>query len=142
MPTIEVPDEALRDEETPVRVTGLEPGARVELVAESDGWYDDGCGSRTVFEADGEGVVDTATHEPVEGYDGVASMGWLWSMTPDGGDSGWPHAGRDHVTVELEARVDGSAVAETRTVRCPTAPGVEHLSVDDEAVGDLFVPPR
>jgi len=140
MPTIEVADETLHDAETPVCVTGVEPGATVELVAESDGWYDGGCASRTTFEADGEGVVDTAAHEPVDGYDGVAPMGWLWSMTPHGSDPGWPHAGRDPVTIEIEARVDGATVAEAAIVRRPTAPGVEHVAIDDDVVGDLFVP--
>ncbi|QPV64769.1 acyl-CoA thioesterase/BAAT N-terminal domain-containing protein [Halosimplex litoreum] len=141
MPTIAVADEAVHDEATPVRVTGVEPGATVELLAETDGWYDEGCSSRTIFEADGEGLVDTAEHEPVEGYDGVAPMGWLWSMAPDGeGETGWPHAGRDPVTVEVETRVDGAQVAETTTVRRPTDPGVEHVAVDDDVVGDLFVP--
>ncbi|ELZ29223.1 dienelactone hydrolase-like enzyme [Halosimplex carlsbadense 2-9-1] len=141
MPTIEVADEALSDEEAPVRVTGVEPGATVALVAESNRWYDDGCGSRTTFETDGEGVVDTAAHEPVEGYDGVAPMGWLWSMTPDGeAETGFPHAGRDPITVELEARVDGAVVARAETTRRPTDPGVEHVAVDSEVVGDLFVP--
>jgi dienelactone hydrolase len=141
MPTIEVADEALYDRETPVRVTGVEPGATVELVTESDGWYDDGCASRTVFEADGEGVVDTAEHAPVEGYEGVAPMGWLWSMTSDvEGETGWPHAGRDPVTVDVEARVDETTVAETTTTRRPTASGVEYTKIDEDVVGGLFVP--
>jgi len=140
MPTIEVAAEALRDEETPVRVEGVEPGADVELLARTDDWYDGGCASRTTFEADRDGVVDTAEQAPRSGdYEGVASMGWLWSMGP-GDDAGRPGGGRERVEITLEARVDGAVRAKATTVRRPHGPAVEHRRVDGEVVGDLFVP--
>jgi len=152
MPTIDVAAEALRDEETPVRVEGLDPGAGVELHARTDDWYDGGCESRAVFEADGDGVVDTADQAPVSGTcEGVTPMGWCWSLAPKDG-AGFPGGGREPVEITLEARVDGDVRAETTTVRHPHDPGVEHRRVDGEAdfgadgeadtgvVGDLFLP--
>lgn len=141
MPTIEVVADALRDEETPVRVDGVEPGTEVELRASTDAWYEEGCASRATFEASDEGVVDTAEHAPVDGdYDGVEPMGWLWSLAPAGPD-GFPVAGRDPVEVALEARVDGETAATATTVRRPSAPGIGHERVADGPVGDLFLPP-
>jgi hypothetical protein len=140
MPTIDVAGEPLRDEETPVRVTGLDPGVEVELLARSDSWYDDGCESRAVFEADDEGVVDTAGHAPVDGdYEEVEPMGWLWSLAPEDSETS-PSSDREPVEIALEARVDGGVRAEVTTVRRPSDPAVEHRQVDENVVGDLFLP--
>lgn len=139
MPTIDVAGEALRDEETPVRVAGLDPGTRVELGARTDGWYD-GSASRATFEVDEAGVVDTAERAPVSGsYEGVAPMGWCWSLAPEDGPNR-PGGGREPVEIVLDARVDGKQVATATTVRRPSEPGVEHRRVEEDVVGDLFLP--
>lgn len=130
MPTIDVDDDALRDEETPVRVTGVEPGATVEILARTDGWYESGCVSRTTYAADGEGVVDTAAQAPVDAADeGTTPMRWLWSMAPEGGAESPPEWGRDPVEITLEARVDGGTVATATTVRRPADPDIEAVRV-------------
>jgi dienelactone hydrolase len=151
MPTIDVATEALRDEETPIRVEGLDPGSDVEIHARTDDWYEGGCASRATFEADADGVVDTAEQAPRSGDDeGIEPMGWLWSMASENGD-GPPGGGRDPVEITLEARVGGAVRAEATTVRRPCAPAVEHRRVDGDGhevggdgdhglVGDLFVP--
>jgi len=139
MPTIDVAGEAVRDEETPVRITGLDPGARVELRARTDGWYE-GCESSATFEADEAGVVDTAEQAPVSGsYEGVDPMGWCWSMASEGGP-GWRGGGRELVEITLDARVDSERVATATTRRHPSDPGVEHRRVEEDVVGDLFLP--
>lgn len=101
-PTMHVPDAVRRDERFEPRLTGLDPGDRVELVCETTDTEGDWRASAT-FEADDDGVVDLATTAPETGsyadrptVDPDAPtvertppdpMGLVWSLAPTDGSA-------------------------------------------------------
>lgn len=84
---IEGPSVSMNDRPISLRITGATPGRDVVLVAETTDSEGVPWRSEMVFEADGNGVVHLTTQAPKSGtYDGVAPMGWLWSMRARGDD--------------------------------------------------------
>lgn len=74
------------DSSLSVRIEGLAPYAEAQLVVSTtDGGLQE-WSSRSVFRADGDGVVDLGRDAPLAGssYSGVDPTGPLWSVTGDG----------------------------------------------------------
>ncbi|WP_135820686.1 acyl-CoA thioester hydrolase/BAAT C-terminal domain-containing protein [Halostella litorea] len=138
---IRAPDRSRNDEPISVRITGADAGATVEFEAaltDDDGveWR-----SRASFTADGDGVVDLTETAPDDGsYEGVAPMGWLWSMTADA-DVLMPELTADpEVAVDLRA-TSGGERAERTIVRELYDEGITKRPVDrDGLVGTLYEP--
>lgn len=140
----DIPTESLADEAVQVRLTGLEPDARVTVRSRLHDDLGDWWEAASDFRADERGVVDLATDAPESGsYEGVEPMGFLWSATPVGAppySTFWPKR-LEPMTIAITAEVDGQPVAEARLVRRYLADGVRRIEVrDDELFGAFFVP--
>lgn len=91
------------------------------------------------------GHVALSEHAPEDGsYDGVNSMGFIWSMTPEGGGAGRPlmfaTSGLEPWTVELKIIV-GEHVFERQLTRRMIRPGVRREEVrEDGLVATVFLP--
>ena len=143
--TIEAPETARPDEEIPLRITGVAPGATVELAASMDD--SDGCTwrSEATFRARKDGTVDLTEQPPVAGsYDDVAPMGWLWSMEADGGMQSVTDATElmhtETTTVTFEASIENQTATaqvrrgfETEDIR-------QEEVTNEEFVGTIFEP--
>lgn len=141
--TVEGPSTSLNDRSISLAVTGATPKTEVTVVTETR----DGEGvhwrSRMVFEADECGVVDLTTAEPISGtYDGVAPMGWLWSMRAPESDSSFSPPTR---TPRFEVTVTASNLdaTETRTLtrrtRAPDVCATRWID-DPSVVGHYYRP--
>ncbi|RYJ01939.1 MAG: hypothetical protein EON52_20535, partial [Actinomycetales bacterium] len=123
-----------------VRVTGLRPGAEVELTATAH--VDDmRFASAATFEADDDGVVDLTRTAPTSGSWSTADpMGPFWSMT--GVSSRSPSAFDEPYDVDL-AVVDssGATLADLRVERPGTAPGLETRPVEGARFVGAYVLP-
>ena len=132
------PPRARSDEPFVVRVAGLPPGERVALTAS----FDDALGQEwfatAIFEADGNGDVDTSTRTPVGGsYATEDPMGLVWSALGPGLYAPPPGAS----PVRIAARV-GDREARREVKRFDAADGVRTEEVrEDGLVGRLFSPP-
>lgn len=133
---------SLADEVIQVRLTGLEPGLAVTLRARTIDDLDHVWESTTRFTADASGTIDLSRQAPERGsYEGVEPMGFLWSMRPIDGVSGWSKTTALPVNIELSAEGDGGPLAQARLVRLLAAPGVTRTEVrDDGLYGTLFTP--
>lgn len=81
---------ARADQPVAIRVTGLEPRARVTIEAAAKDLRDQPWGARGAFTASADGTVDLSEAAPRGGrpYRSADSMGLLSSMLPLGGDHG------------------------------------------------------
>ncbi|KAK3558389.1 hypothetical protein QTP86_017996 [Hemibagrus guttatus] len=143
------------DERFDVRVQGLLPGMRVTLHAllrSEDGDFWEGFG---YYVSDDSGTVTVSKDASLGGsYDGVESMGLLWSMKPiPGSRTGLRYRKndvqartdlhisvyKDHLTHSFQEKTQlASAVAE----RWYMAPGVQRVDVTEKGLkGTLFIPP-
>lgn len=126
------------DEPFVVRLRELSSGQRVVLSAA----FDDGAGrewsSTAVFEAGGDGRVDTSEVAPIEGsYDVADPMGLVWSALGPG-DAYLPPERPSPVRVRAEV---GGEEATARVERYAMADGVEQTEVRQEGLaGTLFSP--
>jgi dienelactone hydrolase len=133
---------AFFDESVDTRIVGLEPNQRVTLRASMPL---DGCTweSQTVFWADGAGVVDVASQEPIEGgYDTADPMGPFWSMQRVSGES--THAENEYIrdtTVTLTVETDGETFGSTEVKRVFAAPGVTRSSIRENGLVAEFYRP-
>jgi len=139
------PDPADVTDRLSVAVDGLAPGERVTLHASFADLGTEWAAEAT-FEADGDGRVDLTRDSPVAGdYDGARPMGLVqFAERVVGDDPADTRTGADAANLELTARVDGDAVAET-TVTRRVAPGVARTDLDPErdgVAGRLYVPER
>lgn len=140
------PVRPLLDEVVTVRVTGLPVGDSVTLRLR-ERHRDDVVAAAATFEADGEGVVDLTTDEPVAGdYAGVRPMGLFQFATErpgvDPSDLGGSD-GSDSVVVpgELRAVVDDTVVDTIAYERVVRPASVARRPVDHpELVGDCYLP--
>ncbi|WP_197386502.1 acyl-CoA thioesterase/BAAT N-terminal domain-containing protein [Ralstonia pseudosolanacearum] len=137
------PADDLIDVPRRIVVTGLVPGAQVDLAARTlrgraVPWH-----SRAAFIADADGTVDLSRDAPVCGdYAGVDPMGLVWSQRPEGGTSRevFASAATEPLTTTLTATAHG-APACARFVQRLAAPGVTRHDVrDDGLVGTLYLP--
>jgi dienelactone hydrolase len=137
---IRAPDRSPNERPIDLRVTGAPPGSSVEVTAslvDADGveWY-----STMTFAADATGTVDLSEQAPDSGaYDGVAPMGWLWSMRSDA-DVPFATLTAPEVTVDLAANAAGKR-AERSITRVLYDDGLTVHRVEREGlVGTLYVP--
>ncbi|MFC7071882.1 acyl-CoA thioester hydrolase/BAAT C-terminal domain-containing protein [Halovenus rubra] len=141
MVEIQCPATAQRDEQTPLVVTDLPAGTRTTLIARTDGFYG-GASSRQVFDSGPERTVDTGSDIPIDGdYEGVAPMGWLWSMTPERDDQTSSAIHDEPVTIELSVQVEGETHATATTIRQPGGAGVHLQSIESSTVAGEFAYP-
>ncbi len=131
------------DEPVTVRVTGAPPGETVTVAASTVDAAGHTWDSTATVRADDEGVVDLTRDAPESGtYDGVAPMGWCWSMRSDDEEAlvtdlmdGSP------ITVTLRATVDDASVERTIT-RTVVPESVDRTAVErDDLAGTVFEPP-
>jgi hypothetical protein len=101
--------------------------------------------SRATFVSDDDGQVDVTRRAPVSGtYEGVAPMGFFWSMdlVPGEMQPVPPGAIMLPVPIRLEAEGADGRRAEITIVRRVAGPGVtRHVIRTDGIVGTLFLPP-
>ena len=131
------PRRARGDEAFVVRLRGLSAGERVVLTAAFDDAFGQEWFSTAVFEADGDGSVDTSERSPVEGSYGVEDpMGLVWSaLGPNPYTPPLPAS-----PVRLEARV-GDERAGTEVERFDLAEWAHSEEVREGGlVGRLFSP--
>lgn len=131
------PRRARGDEAFVVRLRGLSAGERVVLTAAFDDAFGQEWSSTAVFEADGDGSVDTSERSPVEGSYGVEDpMGLVWSaLGPNPYTPPLPAS-----PVRLEARV-GDERAGTEVERFDLAEWAHSEEVREGGlVGRLFSP--
>jgi dienelactone hydrolase len=139
--SIEAPARSPFDEQISVQITGAQPGDTIEFTASLTD--PDGCAWRSsaTFRADENGAVDLTAQAPESGsYEGVAPMGWLWSMSPDDEDqmvtrlmNPEPKA----VTLRAETADETTTQEITRVV----AGDIESTAVDrDGFVGNIYEP--
>lgn len=135
------PNRALVDEPLSIRVTGLDAGQQVELVAEMP--IQEGARGRATFEADADGVVDPSEQAPVGGdYDGVRPMGLVQFARIDVDDGEDTDEYDREFPLTLTARLEGEVVATQTVTRVLLADGVEKRPIDsDDLVGDVYLPP-
>ena len=123
-----------------LRVTGLAPGAEVTLTATT--LVDDvRLESGAELAADADGVIDLSTTAPTSGSWSTADpLGPFWSMT--GGDGLSPSVFDEPYDVALTVvDASGTTLAERRTTRPGTAPGVETRPVEDAGFVGVVRPP-
>lgn len=141
---VEAPDVVQRDERVPVRVTGARPGETVELEATVEDPEGVTWRSSAAFTADANGVVDPAEQAPDAGsYEGVAPMGWCWSMTPDEDATVIALANAGAVTARLRAAAGGREAETTVTLRTQSPETTRQRVAGEETpgvVGTLYEP--
>ncbi len=139
-----MPARCLNDQETKIRVSGLDPGAIATLTASLIDDFGREWQARAEFVADRTGIVDASSQSPLGGtYTGIDGMGLFWSMAPLDGHmvGGIIKNGVGPTTICLTATVDGERVARTEIERLFVADGVERVEVREQGmVGTLFVP--
>ena len=119
---IAAPSVALYGEPFSWKVTGLQPGERVTLKADSTDARKNVWASEAVFQADASGTVDVSRQAPVSGsYAEADIFGLLWSMKPPRPDPKKPIAYRHDAvngwTVDLTA-VNSAGTTATTRFRC------------------------
>lgn len=125
-----------------LRVTGLRPGQRIEVVATTNDAEGRRWRSSATFIAGRTGVVDLARQSPLWGdYEKADAMGLFWSMRSTDGPAPFADPVASPGATTLEVRSDGSLIAGARVDRSAQGPGVERTEVRDEGlVGALFSP--
>lgn len=137
------PDDALADAVVGIAVTGLAPGAEVEVGAETVDVAGHRWRSRATFTASSAGAVDLATDAPSAGdWTGVDPTGPLWSMrfatddaTPD------IFLPSTEPTATLVTATSGATALQATLVRRTASPEVAVAEVRAPGiVGRLFLP--
>ncbi|MDO3605215.1 acyl-CoA thioesterase/BAAT N-terminal domain-containing protein, partial [Ralstonia pseudosolanacearum] len=120
------PADDLIDVPRRIVVTGLVPGAQVDLAARTLRGHAVPWCSRAAFIADADGTVDLSRDAPVCGdYTGVDPMGLVWSQRPEGGTSRevFASAATEPLTTTLTATAHGTPAC-ARFVQRLAAPGL------------------
>jgi dienelactone hydrolase len=139
--TVHAPATSPNDEPIALSVSGASPGARVTIRARLVDDAGTEWRSETTFLADGEGTVDLSADAPESGaYEGVAQMGWLWSMTTEA-DTPFAALG-EHPTIDVDLRATTPEQSTERTItRVVYDDRTESRPVDaPELVGDVSLP--
>lgn len=109
------PVRCLNDQETQMRLTGLDPGSAVTIHARLTDDFGREWQSRAVFIADNAGAVNVGSHDSVEGtYKGTDSMGLFSSMAPTDGRmaGGIIKNGTESTVVHLSVAIEGEIAAQ------------------------------
>jgi dienelactone hydrolase len=141
------PAEPMVDEPFDIRVTGAEPGERIELTCRIDDAFGRVWQCRAIYEADGEGVVDPSKQPPVEGPFEVANpMALLWwaERVPEGIAFGFswrdPLTARDRISLFAMPTEAENGVAITVERRYASAGVTMHELEVDGLNAALFLP--
>ena len=132
------PTEVAFDERFDVWLTGLEPGQAVTLTSTFEG-YGSGFTAEATFVADDLGIVDLASHAPVDGDWWVAdTMGLIWSAT---GKTfyRWSTTGSEPITITATS---GDQVIGEKTIArtiLPEGRAPEYIDEDD-MVANYYAP--
>ncbi len=137
------PDSALLDHETTIVVHNLIPKETISIKAETSDFRNIRWISSATFQSDQSGVVDVSLQAPLEGtYNGIDSMGLLWSMQAESGSSGSFVGKKDPVSIELKVFRKEQEIASKKIVRLCKDPDVQKISIREKGlVGVLFLPP-
>lgn len=133
-----------------LKVTGLAPGERVTLKAQSTDLKKVIWESSAVFDADAAGVVDIAAKAPVSGtYSGADVFGLLWSMQPQNPPGprkiGYNEDEIAGTTIDFSAADSTGRIASARLERVFQLPGKKLARVPlekDGLRGCLYAPER
>ncbi|MSQ37243.1 MAG: hypothetical protein EXR61_02875 [Chloroflexi bacterium] len=133
--------------DVPLRIhgSGVGPKGIVRVSARLLG--DDGAtwSSEATFSADLDGNLDLAAQAPVAGsYEGVESMGLVWSMRADSVDARNPFLFRrrlDPLTITFEASVMGGGRAEAVARRASVSADVQRTDVREMGLVATFFQP-
>ncbi len=139
---VEAPATSPVDEPIAIRVTGARPGDEVTIEATTVDAADHTWRSTATFLADDDGVVDPSTDAPETGtYDGVAPMGWCWSMESEA-DEALVTDLMDGTSIDVRLRATaGTATAERAITRTVVPPAVDRTAVDrEDLAGTVFDP--
>ncbi|MFN2567986.1 MAG: acyl-CoA thioesterase/bile acid-CoA:amino acid N-acyltransferase family protein [Candidatus Dormibacteria bacterium] len=132
--------ETLIDQPVSGRLTGLDPGELVRVLARATDAEGTPYASWVKFRAGGDGEVDLASDAPVDGtYQGIDPFGLWWSMRsePNRGFA----SGIDPVPTTLIAERDGREIARKQVLRRWVGHGVSVRPVAEEGlVARLFSP--
>ncbi|KND55074.1 hypothetical protein BPUN_3211 [Candidatus Paraburkholderia kirkii] len=139
------PGDALIDVARRIAVTGARAGATLTLRTRTVRGAGAVWTSRAVFRADARGIVDPDRDAPLSGdYEGVASMGLVWSQAPTeaGKRDVFPADVAQPLTTRIEVLDDaGHVLAATELTQRLMAPGVQRREMRaDGCVGTLFLP--
>lgn len=137
------PEKALVDVPREILASGFKPGARVIIETKTLRFKGKPWSSKAVFQADANGVVNTAVQPALSGsYMGVSAMGLIWSQTPDDDTSTnvYPDSLLAPLVTEITARTAGD-VASASLIQCFTAENVIREDIRDQGlVGTLYRP--
>jgi dienelactone hydrolase len=155
------PNPAFVDEDVRVCVRGLPASALISIHAATEDDQGRRWDSQAHFRADSAGLVDASVQESLGGsYRGAAPMGLFWSMESAAacadGSSSFAKSTTLPDRVDLEAQLDGRAIARasltrnffapgtvTRDLKIPNGAGRAGAGVgaDETTVERLFIPP-
>lgn len=140
------PNPAFVDESTIIKLSEIQPGARVTVRAAVRDEAGRVWESRGVYIATAEGKIDTSRHKSVGGsYRGVDRTGLFWSMSARGNEVGrvgfCKNSGEpDQVSITAEAH--GVQISSATLERRWLVPGTEVRELDAGGnVGSLYIPP-
>lgn len=141
-----LPSPAFVDEELAIRLTGLNPGQRISISAQTQDDAGRRWESRAMFLADASGSVDPAARESFDGtYHGRSAMGLFWSMQLDretaAGRATFQKDSTTRGKIVLQASSDGRLLASAEVERRWLAPGTEICEIRENGiVAQLFLP--
>ena len=137
------PEVSLLDQDTKIVVQYLSPNEIVYMKAEAIDENNTCWLSFASFQANEEGIVDLSKQSPLEvTYQGMDSMGLLWSMQSKEGPSASFLVKKDQFSIRLKVFRDKQEIASKEIVRLLKAPTVKKISIRENGlVGVLFVPP-
>src|SRR5262249_1754238 len=136
-----VPEWALVDEVTPLRLHGAPPGQPVTLRLRSRDGRGRTLESPATFRGASDGRIDVATDAPLSApYQGVDPTGLFWSRVPTDAPLEGPAPGPT-ATWQVTADLAGQTLAAFAQERRYTSPEVTRTPVrDDGLVGTLYAP--
>ncbi len=137
------PADALIDEPRQILVQGLAPRERITITTSTERAGGTLWQSQAEFEATDDGVVDLTAQAPVSGsYQGVSSMGLLWSQEPAQANRRevFPDSVTQPLLTNITVNTKNNTLQATLTQRLMDE-GVQRIEVREEGlVGTLFLP--
>lgn len=136
--------ESLLDQEVIIQFTGLNPQEKILILAQTTDDNGIEWESFGLFQTNDLGEIDLSKQAPLQGsYQGIDSMGLLWSMEPP--DSKMKTSfkiDRDSFPITISAFRDKEEIASRTIVRLRKAQDVKRIPIRKNGlVGTLFFPP-
>ncbi len=137
------PADALIDIPTTVEITGLDPGAVLEVRASMADHTGAEFSARAQFAADASGRILPAVQAPLAGSDyvGVQLMGLIWSMR-SASPIGFQRTGVAPLALHVAAVRGDETLAHVEVVRRLVAPGVTRTVVEGGGLEGVLFEPR